>query len=199
MTFFTGDLLADNYIMTDILDQIEFYSGSESTPLQASKQRRDCGRMLYGFTFKGFLKWDGETKIYRTQSPYKGLYNTKVRDLHPELQEVFKEYANYYFPNHEYDSVQMTKNFLIRKHRDKNNIGNSVIIGFGDYKGGLLVTEKPDENLKEGELSIPMTHDIKANPFHFNGYELYHYNTKFTGTRYALVFFKQHKNLVFRN
>jgi len=198
MTFFTGDHLADNYIMTDILDQVEFYAGGESIPLQAGKHRYS-GRMLYGYTFKGFLKWNGEEKIFRTESPYKGLYNTKVKDQHPELEEVFKEFADYYFPDFEYDSVQMTKNFLIKKHRDKNNIGDSIIIGFGDYKGGLLVTEKPDEDLENGELSIPMSHDIKAKPFKFNGYKLYHYNTKFTGTRYVLVFFKQHKKLIYRD
>jgi hypothetical protein len=198
MTFFTGDWFSDNFIMNDILEQIQFYSGGESTPLQLNKSK-GSGRMLYGYTFKGFLKWNGEDKIFRTESPYKGLYKTKVMDLHPELAEVFKEFANIYFPGFEYDSVQMTKNFLIKRHRDKANIGDSYICGFGNYKGGYLVIEKIEEELKKGELAIPTAVDLKDRPYRFNGYNYYHWNLKFTGTRYVLVFFKQHKKLELRD
>lgn len=195
MDYFTGDYLSDYVIMTDILDQLEFYSGGESTPLQVNK-RKGSGRMLYGYTFKGFLKWNGDEKVFRTESPYKGLYNTKIKDKHPDLEYIFKEFADLYFPKHIWDSVQITKDFLIKRHRDRQNIGDSYICGFGDYrKGGLLVIEKDKELLGKDEIWCPRAIDIQERPFKFNGYENYHYNTNWVGTRYVLVFFKGHKKL----
>jgi hypothetical protein len=195
--YFTGEYYADCFIMTDILDQLDFYSGTESKPLQVNK-RKGSGRMLYGYTWKGFLKWDGEEKVCRTESPYKGLYNTKIKDQHPELEDIFKEFAQLYFPNHIWDSVQITRDFLIKRHRDKQNIGTSIICGFGDFKKGYLVIEKDRDLLNKGEIWCPRAVDIKAYPFEFNGYEYYHYNTNWIGTRFVLVFFRGHKNLELR-
>lgn len=185
----------DNAVMTAILEEIEFYSGSESTKLKMNCGARDSGRMLYGYTWKGYLKKDKDTgeNIMRTPSPYKGLYNTKIVDLYPELIDIFYEFGEKWFGDFEFDSIQMTKNFEIMPHKDTKNIGESVICGFGYYTGGELVIKDIWNKLVN---EYDYAHNIQEKPVKFNGYEKYHYVMPFEGTRYSLVFFNQHKSLV---
>ena len=63
------------------------------------------GSMLYGYTWKGYLKRDPEgNMVYRTASGYPGLYKTKVMDVYPHLEYVFKEFQELYFPEFNYTS-----------------------------------------------------------------------------------------------
>ena len=53
MKYFTGDWFADNYIMTDILSQVDYYSGTERKKIL--KTPKGTGSMLYGVTWRGYL------------------------------------------------------------------------------------------------------------------------------------------------
>jgi len=198
MCYFLGDTTweEDNMMMTAILEEIEFYSGSESQKLKMNSGMRDSGRMLWGWTWKGFLKKDKETgeNVMRTPSRFKGLYNTKIVDEYPELEDIFYEFAEKYFGDFDFDSVQMTKNFEIMTHKDKKNIGDSVVCGFGYYTGGELVIKGDtwQKLINEDDYK----HNIQEKFVKFNGYENYHYVMPFEGTRYSLVFFSQHKSLI---
>ena len=175
MTYFTGDWYADNAIMTDILDDVEFYSGTERKKMLITP--KGTGSMLYGYTWRGYLS---PTKN-RTESIYKGLYNTKVKDLHPELENIFKEFANKHFPEFNYTQVQMNYNFPCPPHFDSKNVGESVLCAFGDYTGGLTCVEKENNNI--------IKYDPQASPVFFNGSKYKHYVEPFKGNRYSLVFF----------
>ena len=77
------------------------------------------------------------------------------------------------------------KNFEIKRHIDSKNIGESVLVAFGEYEGGETIIEFQGE-----ELEI----DARKKPIRFNGSKYYHYVKPFTGgDRYSLVFYKLNK------
>lgn len=76
-----------------------------------------------------------------------------------------------------FTTVMVNYNYKTKTHIDKNNIGDSVIVGLGDYKGGDLLVEGKAYN-------------IKYRPLQFNGAELEHGTAPYTGNRYSLVFFR---------
>ena len=81
------------------------------------------------------------------------------------------------FPEHEFDCVMINKNFKCPPHRDKNNIGDSIIIGLGNYNGGDLVVEGKG-------------HCLLYSPFVFNGSQQEHWVEDWTGDRYTIVLCK---------
>jgi hypothetical protein len=92
--------------------------------------------------------------------------------------EKLKQLMNEHDPNFEYTTMTLNKNFQCTRHIDSNNVGESYIIGFGNYKGGELNIE----NVK---------FDIKHKFHKFNGSELYHWVEPWTdGDRYSVVYYK---------
>jgi len=80
-------------------------------------------------------------------------------------------------PDLDYDGSQVNQNYKTAPHKDKNNRGESLIIGFGDYEGGDLVIEE-----------TPVS--IKYRKIFFCGSLYTHSTTEWTGQRYSIVFFK---------
>ena len=177
---FTGNWFLDNYIMTDILSEVNYYCGTERKKIH--KVSKGNGSMLYGTTWRSYLA-PGRT---RTPSPWVNLYYTKCHDEYPELENIFKEFAKLYLNNFDYDQVQMNKNYTIPRHIDSKNVGESVLVAFGDYsEGGLTCVEYENKIV---------TYDPREKPVKFNGSKYYHYVTEHKGgDRYSLVFFKNNK------
>jgi len=177
--YFTGIWEADNVIMTQFLEDVDFYSGSERVKML--KVKKGNGSMLYGTTWKSYLA-PGRNREYDEAT---GMSKTKVYSEYPQLKEIFKEFANIWFPDFVWSQVQMNKNFPCPPHRDSKNIGESVAVGFGDYSGGELVLV--NENKKETLINIGIA------PFKFNGSLITHYVKPYTGDRYSLIFFSNFK------
>ena len=185
MKYFCGEWYADCLRLESILDEIEFYSGSERT-----KMCKKGKSMLYGITWKGFLKYDknGE-KVYREKDPETGLYFTKCRVKYPELIIIFKEFAKLYFPKFHWTQVQLNKNFEVGWHFDSQNIGQSILLSLGDYTGGNTRLMHLDEKIEDIDSHYQLCK--------FNGSKIKHCVLPFEGTRYSLVFFDniQKKNI----
>ena len=80
-----------------------------------------------------------------------------------------------------YSTIQYNSNIQCAKHIDNNNVGESIIVGLGDYEGGeLIVFDKDDK---------PRYIDIKNRFYKFNGSQYYHATNDFTGNRVTMVFF----------
>ena len=179
--YFTGNWWADNAIMVQFLDDVEFYSGSERKKMYKMPKGVDGGSMLLGLTWKSYLS---PTKN-REYDPESGMSKTKVFSEYPQLKEIFKEFAHIWFPDFVYDQTQMNKNFPCPPHKDSKNIGESIAVGFGQYSGGELVLV--NENKKETLINIGIA------PFKFNGSLITHYVKPYTGDRYSLIFFSNFK------
>ncbi len=188
---FVGSLKEDCETLRNELDKIKFYRGTERRTGQFKNAKcndRDGGSMLFGTTWKGFLKRDKETgeKIYRTKAEEKGLYLTKCRDLYPELAILLKEFADLHIKDFQWTQVQLNKNFQSPPHYDGANIGESYIVGLGDYTGGRLYLEQPSMFT---DTPLIRKENIKNKPFKFNGSKHKHWTEDYTGTRYSVVFF----------
>ena len=95
---------------------------------------------------------------------------------YPEIYNEIVRLGNIICP-YEFQSIQLNNNVMCPPHKDSNNIGDSVLISFGDYTGCNIVIE--------GEK-----YDAKYTPILFNGSELLHWNTyDLVGNKYSLVYF----------
>ena len=99
--------------------------------------------------------------------------------------EKILQLAEHLGQNHniEYTSIQFNKNYQCKKHIDGRNIGESSIIGLGNYTGGELLV------YYDGPDAEPTKIDIKGKFFKFNGSEYYHETSPFEGERHTLVYY----------
>ena len=79
-------------------------------------------------------------------------------------------------PGFQFTSIQVNKNYESAMHCDQNNLGDSYIVGVGDYRDGALYVHK------RGAVAC---HDEWVN---FDGNEP-HCTLPYTGTRYTLIYF----------
>ena len=179
--YFSGDKDADAYIFYSILSQLKYKSGSDRYKL--CKTSVGNGSILYGNTWRGFLKYnpDGTMKMRERdpKNPAKFLSTTMLE--YPEIMDIAEEYRDLYFPEFEFTHLMLNKNYPVDWHFDNANIGKSYIVAFGDYEGG------------ETELRVDgkvLSFNINNNPISFNGHLIEHRCAPFTGSRYAVVFFK---------
>jgi hypothetical protein len=115
----------------------------------------------------------------KPQQDCKLLKSKKYKDIFKITNDWFKDKYPYYF---KYTTIQYNKNNKCAKHIDGKNVGESIIIGLGDYQGGRLI-------IYDYEGQEKKYIDIKNKFFKFNGSKYYHETEAFTGNRISLVFF----------
>lgn len=94
--------------------------------------------------------------------------------LHPYLYKLLLDFAKKYVKI-SFTGIQVNQNYFSKPHKDVGNLGESLIVGFGDYTGG--------------ELNVwGVNHDIRHKPLIFNGSENLHWTQEWEGIRYSLVF-----------
>jgi len=116
----------------------------------------------------GGHRWEDCRKLSIPQ--YKILFDKTTEWFNKECPEDFK-----------FTTIQYNKNYKCKKHIDGKNVGESYIVGLGDYTGGELIVYDENDN--------PTHIDIKNKFYKFNGSKYYHETAEYTGTRYTLVFF----------
>ena len=100
---------------------------------------------------------------------------------HKKIIELATNYIKEYDPDFKYTSIQFSKCMRTPIHKDKNNVGQSIIIGLGNYTGGTLDVY----NDKREMNSI----DIHNKPYRFNGSATFHKTGDFEGMRYTITYF----------
>ena len=182
---FSGDIETDSMILFNYLEPLDYYIGTERRTNQFKDFtcQKKGGSVLYGYTWKGYLKKDKDgNNIYRKKSDkYKGLYETKFKAENPELEQIFKEFMKMHYPSFEFTQVQVNKNYVSPPHFDSANTGESIIIGLGDYTGGHLFIDR-EEYIE--------TVDIRNYLYKFDGSKFKHWVGKIkSGSRISVVFF----------
>jgi hypothetical protein len=111
---------------------------------------------------------------------------------YPEVYKALLDFGNQVVPKGwDYQTITLNHNAKAKKHKDSKNVGKSVIIGIGDFKGGeIRVWNKDGENPKDLDL-----HD---KPLMFNGGLLFHETQPFSidryekgKGRYTMIFYRQ--------
>ena len=122
--------------------------------------------------FRGYILGTSRGRFGRSKE---GL--SRMTKKYPNQWERIKEWAYENVPHDvEWNCIQVNKNLVCPLHKDKNNVGKSFIVSFGDYEGCNLVVEGVEHDIRTGLV--------------FDGYIQEHYNTPLiSGTKYSLVFF----------
>ena len=103
---------------------------------------------------------------------------TKKTARHAALVRVLTALARRHAPDFRFTSIQVNKNNQTPLHVDRNNLGESAIVGLGDYRGG------------EVWVAGDGLHDCRNRFCFFDGNEP-HGTMPFEGTRYTIVYFTQ--------
>jgi len=176
MSYFSGDWKEDLLVLESFLETIEYKTSTDRLKAYGIK-RSEGGSVTLGFTNRGKMS---ETKC-REFCPIKKKYKTKLMSERPELLEMLEQFRDMWFPCYQFDSAQLNRNYKIPPHRDKGNIGDSVIVCCGEFTGGELVVNVDDDNISFRPDKQPVV---------FNGSKHTHWVKDFEGLRYSVVFFK---------
>lgn len=96
---------------------------------------------------------------------------------HPYIWQLLQQIGEQLPDDFEYTSVFVNKNVICPPHKDKNNVGKSVLFSFGEYEGCNIVIDE-------------IQYNAYKQPVLFNGALLNHYNTNdLVGNKYSLVFY----------
>jgi len=154
----------------DIVDIEDLYESLEKTyiPMMTTRPRR--GFCVHRAVCMGIVKprMEREYKLSR--------FSKKHPDIHLKVWELGKKIVPF-----EFNAVHLNKNVVCPPHYDSRNVGQSVIISFGDYEGCKLVINDVEYNAHHS-------------PLMFDGSLMEHYNTPLvSGTKYSLVFYQNKK------
>jgi hypothetical protein len=150
--------------MTDTYDELYQLLCKISIPFKNKRNNR-----------KGFPKHRAIT-FGLVKKRFSGKIEPSVATIRrPAIYEKIKELAKSFdFP---FTSVHLNHNVICPPHKDDKNVGLSLIVSFGEYKGGSLVIEGEEVNT----FKTPVIFDGSSKE-HFN-------NPDLEGNKYSLVFY----------
>lgn len=99
--------------------------------------------------------------------------------IRPYLYHLLLEFGKKYVTI-PFTAITVNQNYKSLPHKDKHNRGCSFIVGFGDYKGGVL-------RIHEGDLSG--NHDIRFTPLIHDFSKVIHSTEAWEGERFSLVYY----------
>eukprot|EP00927_Polykrikos_kofoidii_P034791 TRINITY_DN29435_c0_g1_i1.p1 TRINITY_DN29435_c0_g1~~TRINITY_DN29435_c0_g1_i1.p1 ORF type:complete len:360 (+),score=55.90 TRINITY_DN29435_c0_g1_i1:95-1174(+) len=178
---------------------------------EAHEQNRPVGDqdVLTALRVWGFLKNEQRTNVLpkgRTwvHSDTLGLLRTRSQRTciaaasraHPHFTRLLVRWLRNHWPadvpeDWPFTSISVNKGYAARRHRDRTNVGPSILKAFGCFKGGR-VRYWPKDDLRDdvsdlkAEDSVLL--DARTDPVPFDGTRA-HEVAPFTGERYSLVFF----------
>jgi len=166
----------------EVLDNIDAKSGTRRKKMyrvgRDMPEPKGTYSITYGYTNIGYLS---PTKSRKPVEGQKNLYYTKLYAEHPELKSIIQEFCDLHCKERiAVDQIQINRNWWSPAHRDSGNVGESYIVGLGDYEGG--------ETCVDYETHIKK-YNIKNTFTKFDGSKYLHWTNKFTGNRYSLVFY----------
>ena len=102
----------------------------------------------------------------------------------PKVWEEALKLAEIIVPeNIKWTSMMLNMNYEAKPHKDINNIGESLVVAWGEYTGGELVTVADDGTETE--------YNIAYRPVYMDASKITHYVKPITsGTRYSIIFFR---------
>ena len=154
------------------LNKVKF--GKNSSAVQSGKIDNTDGRSAN----LGFI-WN------RTQLKHGGHLRMTLSSLsvkYPDLMVMCAKICRSIDADFDFTTIQINKNCVCMPHLDSSNVGESILVSFGDYTGGQL-------NIKDRDTITSIDTDLQ--PIKFNGSKYFHWNNTFEGTKYSIVFYNR--------
>jgi hypothetical protein len=104
--------------------------------------------------------------------------------LRPYLYKLLLDFGEKYV-DISFNAVTCNQSYKADKHYDRNNVGESFLVAFGDFTGGELL-------IHEGDLSG--NHNIRHKPIKKDFSKVLHSVSDFQGERYSLVYYYYKNN-----
>jgi hypothetical protein len=146
-----------------ILQQTQFFKETHPTPYKY-KYADGCEFLYFGLHNRPHNK--SSNPVHRGSRKY------------PDIEKLLHEIAKQYFPEFEYNKIQINKNVRTPKHKDAKNTSDQILFTLGDFYGGRFCTELEDYN-------------IYKNPLKFNGQDVLHWTESFVGDRYCIIYYSK--------
>jgi hypothetical protein len=103
----------------------------------------------------------------------------------PKIHKAIFDFGNHVCPaGMDVTSVTLNYGVKAKKHVDSFNVGDSVIVGIGEYEGGKLRVYEDDKTCESYTA-----YNIRDAPLMFNGAKLAHETEDFTGSRYTIIYY----------
>lgn len=99
--------------------------------------------------------------------------------LRPYLHKLLWDFGEQYV-DISFNAVTVNQNYRANPHYDKNNIGDSFLVAFGDYTGGAL-------RIHHGDLSG--AHNVQYRPMKTDFSKVLHSVEEWDGERFSLVYY----------
>jgi hypothetical protein len=118
-----------------------------------------------------------------TKTRTKGYALSRFSKKHPTLLTALINFGNHCVPkDFEYNAITLNHNVLAKKHTDKYNVGEGIIVGIGDYDDGRL-------RVYDASGCSFTSYCLKDNAIMFNGSKYPHETEPFTGERYTIIYY----------
>jgi hypothetical protein len=116
-----------------------------------------------------------------------GYTKSRPSQKYPEIYNAIFKFGNHVCPpGMDITSITLNHGVKAKKHVDSFNVGDSVIVGIGDYDGGKLRVY--DAGIDSETYTA---YDIRDKPLMFNGAKYAHETEDFTGNRYTIIYYSQ--------
>lgn len=149
--------------MEHLYSEVERLLNKHTLPEQKYKGKSKGRRNTFGIVCH-VLKY--------TRPPFPCSNNTR----YPELYEALRALGDQIVP-FTYDGITINQNTVMGPHKDKGNLGSSLLVTLGKYSGGSFILEGSPQ-------------ETRYNPIVFNGDEQLHWAEPFEGTRFSIIYFK---------
>ena len=141
------------------------------------------------------IKYVGKSKgrrntfgiVYRMAKKWKPPHPTPLNKKYKDIYEALVRLGDAIVP-FKYDSITVNQNNVCKIHADKGNLGASLIVSGGDYKGGELNIEHTA--YQTGPVIEWKTIDTKYKPLVFDGACRHWNNDILSGFKWSVVFYK---------
>lgn len=116
-------------------------------------------------------------------------FSKKYPEIYAEIIRIGRHICPF-----EFTSIHLNNNVVCPPHYDSKNVGESLLVSFGDYEGcKIVIRGTPPDPRHQGTPPDPRheVYDAKHTPLIFNGSLLEHWNTNdLVGNKYSLVYFR---------
>lgn len=115
---------------------------------------------------------------------------------HPHFTRLLVRWLRNHWPpdvpeDWPFTSISVNKGYAARRHRDRTNLGPSILKAFGSFRGGRVRYWPHDERVEDVEklrVEDSVVLEVRGDPVPFDGTRA-HEVSSFQGERYSLVFF----------